>query len=53
MVIPLSGRVRRIMMCSRKVIGYLSFSHRGVFIGEGVASEVVLVGLTIGGAGQP
>jgi hypothetical protein len=38
-------------MCSGKVIGYLGFSHRGVFIGEGAASEVVLVGHTIGGCG--
>jgi hypothetical protein len=27
-------------MYSRKVIGYLDFSRRGVFIGEGAASEV-------------
>jgi hypothetical protein len=27
-------------MCSGKVIGYLGFSHRGVFIGEGAMSEV-------------
>jgi hypothetical protein len=27
-------------MCSRKVIGYLGFSHQGVFIGEGAASEM-------------
>jgi hypothetical protein len=27
-------------MCSGKVIGYLGFSHRGVFIGEEAASEV-------------
>jgi hypothetical protein len=27
-------------MYSRKVIGYLGFSHRGVFIGEGASSEV-------------
>jgi hypothetical protein len=27
-------------MCSRKVIGSLGFSRRGVFIGEGAASEV-------------
>jgi hypothetical protein len=25
---------------SGKLIGYLGFSHRGVFIGEGAASEV-------------
>jgi hypothetical protein len=34
-----------------KVIGSLGFSCRGVFIGEGAASEVVLVGHTIGGRG--
>jgi hypothetical protein len=38
-------------MYSEKVIGYLGFSRRGVFIGEGAASEVALVGLTIGGRG--
>jgi hypothetical protein len=27
-------------MCSGKVIGYLGFSYRGVFIGEEAASEV-------------
>jgi hypothetical protein len=27
-------------MCSGKVIGYLGFSRRGVFIGEEAASEV-------------
>jgi hypothetical protein len=52
--VPLSGRVpgrasgpsqslgrwrRRIAMCSGKVIGYLGFFHRGVFIGEGAMSE--------------
>jgi hypothetical protein len=36
-------------MCFGKVIGCLGFSRRGVFIGEGAASEVALVGLTIGG----
>jgi hypothetical protein len=36
-------------MYSRKVIGCLGFSHRGVFIGEGVAPEVDQVGLTTGG----
>jgi hypothetical protein len=66
--IPLSGRVPgrasgpsrssgrwqwRIAMYSGKVIGYLGFSRRGVFIGEGASSEVALVGLTIEGAGQP
>jgi hypothetical protein len=50
--LPILGRRRRrIMMYSGKVIGYLGFSRRGVFIGEGAASEVDLVGLTIGGRG--
>jgi hypothetical protein len=55
MAIPLSGRVPgrasrpsrssgrwrwRIAMCSGKVIGYLSFFHREVFIGEGAMSGV-------------
>jgi hypothetical protein len=34
-------------MCSGKVIGYLGFSRQGVFIGEGAASEVALVGITV------
>jgi hypothetical protein len=39
--LPISGRRRRrIAMYSGKVFGYLGFSHRGVFIGEGAASEV-------------
>jgi hypothetical protein len=38
-------------MYSGKVIGALGFSRRGVFIGEGAASEVDLVGLTTGGRG--
>jgi hypothetical protein len=38
-------------MCYGKVIGSLGFSRRGVFIGEGAASEVALVGLTIEGRG--
>jgi hypothetical protein len=47
--LPISGQRRRwIAMYSEKVIGYLGFSCRGVFIGEGMASEVDLVGLTIG-----
>jgi hypothetical protein len=33
-------------MCSGKVIGYLGFSRRGVFIGEGAMSEVEPGGLT-------
>jgi hypothetical protein len=55
MAIPLSGRVpgrasgpsrslgrrrRRIAMCSAKVIGYLGFSRRGVFIDEWASSGV-------------
>jgi hypothetical protein len=38
--LPISGQRRRIAMYSGKVIGYLGFSRRGVFIGEGAASEV-------------
>jgi hypothetical protein len=50
--LPISSQQRQwIMMYSRKVIRYLGFSRRGVFIGEGAASEVDLVGLTIGGRG--
>jgi hypothetical protein len=37
---------------SGKLIGYLGFSHRRVFIGEGVASEVEQGGLTHRGCGQ-
>jgi hypothetical protein len=37
---------------SGKVIGCLGFSHRGVFIGEGAASEVDQGALTIGRRGQ-
>jgi hypothetical protein len=37
---------------SRKVIGCLGFSRRGVFIGEGAASEVDQGALTIGRCGQ-
>jgi hypothetical protein len=47
----LGRRRRRITVYSRKVIGSLGFSRRGVFMGEGAASEVDLVGLTIGGRG--
>jgi hypothetical protein len=65
--IPLSGRVpgrasgpsrssgrrrQRIAMSSRKLIGPLGFSHRGVFIGEGASSEVDRGGLTHRGRGQ-
>jgi hypothetical protein len=35
-------------MCSGKVIGYLGFSHQGVFIGEGAVSEVDQGAHTIG-----
>jgi hypothetical protein len=50
--LPISGRQRwRIAMYSRKMIRYLGFSHQGVFIDEGAASEVDLVGLTTGGCG--
>jgi hypothetical protein len=49
-------RWRRISGGSRcvsgKVIGYLGFSHRGVFIGEGAASEVDQGGLTHRGHDQ-
>jgi hypothetical protein len=37
---------------SRKLIGSLGFSHRGVFIGEGEASEVDQGGHTCRGRGQ-
>jgi hypothetical protein len=65
--IPLFGRVpgrasgpsqssgqrrRRIAMCSGKLIGYLGFSRRGVFIGEGASSEVDRGGQTHRGRGQ-
>jgi hypothetical protein len=50
----ISGRRRqRIAMYSRKVIGSLGFSCRGVFIGEEAASEVDLWGSPQGGTGQP
>jgi hypothetical protein len=39
-------------MCSGKVIGYLGFSRRGVFIGEGASSGVDRGGLTHRGCGQ-
>jgi hypothetical protein len=49
----ISGRWRqRIAMYSEKVIRYLDFSCRGVFIGEGAASEVDQGALTIGRCGQ-
>jgi hypothetical protein len=39
-------------MFSRKLIGSLGFSRRGVFIGEGASSEVDRGGLTHRGRGQ-
>jgi hypothetical protein len=39
-------------MCSGKLIGYLGFSSRGVFIGEGASSEVDRGGFTHKGHGQ-
>jgi hypothetical protein len=38
-------------MCSGKVIGFLGFSRRGVFIGEGASSGVDRGGLTHRGRG--
>jgi hypothetical protein len=38
-------------MCSRKVIGYLGFFRRGVFIGEGALSRVDQGDLTHRGRG--
>jgi hypothetical protein len=50
--LPISGRRRRrIAMYSGKVIGYLGFSRRGVFIGEGASSEVDRGGQTHRGCG--
>jgi hypothetical protein len=50
--LPISGRRRRrIAMCYGKLIGYLGFFCRGVFIGEGAMSEVELGGLTPGRRG--
>jgi hypothetical protein len=39
-------------MCSGKLIGYLGFFRRGVFIGEGASSEVDRGALTHRGCGQ-
>jgi hypothetical protein len=51
--LPISGRRRRqIVMCFWKIDRVLRFFRRGVFIGEGAASEVDQVGLTIGRHGQ-
>jgi hypothetical protein len=48
-----SGRQRRrIAMCSGKLIGYLDFSRRGVFIGEGASSGVGRGALTHRRRGQ-
>jgi hypothetical protein len=50
----ISGRRRRrIAMYSRKVLWSLGFSRRGVFIGEGAASEVDLVASPQVGAARP
>jgi hypothetical protein len=50
--LPISGRWRRwIAMYSGKVIGYLGFFHRGVFIGKGASSEVDRGGHTYRGRG--
>jgi hypothetical protein len=50
--LSISGRRRqRMAMYSGKVIGYLGFSCRGVFIGEGAALEVDQGALTTGGHG--
>jgi hypothetical protein len=48
--LPISGQWRRrIAMCFWKSDRVFRFFRRGVFIGEGAASKVDLVGLTIGG----
>jgi hypothetical protein len=67
MAIPLSGRVPGrasgpsqsrgddgggSRCVSEKLIGYLGFSRRGIFIGEGAASEVDRGGHTHRGRGQ-
>jgi hypothetical protein len=50
--LPISGRRRRqIAMCFWKSDRVFRFFPSGVFIGEGAASEVDLVGLTTGGCG--
>jgi hypothetical protein len=51
--LPISGRRRRwIAMCFWKIDRVLGFSHRGVFIDEGAASEVDRGGHTHRGRGQ-
>jgi hypothetical protein len=50
--LPISGQWWRwIAMYSGKVIGYLGFSYRGVFISEGASSEVDRGGHTHRGRG--
>jgi hypothetical protein len=52
--LPVSGRRRwQIAMYYGKVIGYLGFSRRGGFIGEGSSSEVDRGGHTHRGRGLP
>jgi hypothetical protein len=52
--LPISGRRRRrIVMYSGKVIEYLGFSRRGVFIGEGASPEVDRGGHIHRGRGLP
>jgi hypothetical protein len=51
--LPISGQRRRwITMCFWKIDWVLGFSRRGVFIGEGAASEVDQGGHTHRGHGQ-
>jgi hypothetical protein len=51
--LPILGRRRwRIAMCFWKIDRVLGFSRRGVFIGEGAASEVDQGAHTTRGAGQ-
>jgi hypothetical protein len=51
--LPISGRrQRRIAMCFWKIDRFLGFSRRGVFIGEGAASEVDQGALDTGRRGQ-
>jgi hypothetical protein len=50
--LPISGQRRRwIAMCFWKIDWLFRFSRRGVFIGEGAASEVDQGGLTHRGRG--
>jgi hypothetical protein len=51
--LPISGNAGGGSRCvSGKLIGYLGFSRRGIFIGEGAASEVDPGVLTHRGRGQ-